>query len=750
MVFTRKFSQFVPEPVDEVVGLTDGANAIGPNGGGGDNIAVIDQPNAFIPGQWVRIDVDTQVYVLALADSKQDAETWWLVIAATPTQFTIQGGVTRVDFSTFTTTVPGLLPFIIGSPQYISSSTPGLMTYDIPTIPGYVNKPLFIADGPTTGWILSARGYVVAVNQGNPNMCNMVTVSQPGNGFVVGDVIYATTTPNVYAKAIASGTFAESDRVGVVVTAGDPTFTYQTEGNAINVIVTDDIGAPINPGVRYYLSPTVAGKVTATQPIATNQYSVPVYIPYAVAGGIITPQRSLLGPVVVPGAGSIVPVSQAGNGFVVGDVIYATDTPNVYAKAIASGTFAESDRVGVVVTAGDPTFTYQTEGNAINVIVTDDIGAPITPGFHYWLSPTVAGKVTAIQPIAANQYSVPVYIPYAVDAGVITPQRSLLGSVAAGPASMVPVSQAGNGFVAGDVIYATTTPNVYAKAIASGTFAESDRVGVVVTAGDPTFTYQTEGNAINVIVTDDIGAPINPGVRYWLSPTVAGKVTATQPIAANQYSVPVYNPFAVDAGVITPQRSLLGPVGAPGSSPPVLLGVLGDGNGFASQTILTGAYQAYWIIFNSTTGNPLQVTNGGGPSGIGFQIYSGGVWTVGGASAYLDGVNSTAGVNTATWWGFVRNTVSPNTMLVVAPLVNQPEIGLGFCLLTSNIGFANISGQIDFADYGVAPKVGYTSAISSAQGIAAAANGLRLIVDGPGAFVPGSGFYLTVFGIPNT
>lgn len=486
MVFTRKFSQFVPEPVDEVVGLTDGANAIGPNGGGGDNIAVIDQANAFIPGQWVRIDVATQVYVLALADTPQDAETWWLVIAATPTQFTIQGGVTRVDFSKFTTTVPGLLPFIVGAPQYISGNTPGLMTYDVPAIPGYVNKPLFIADGPTTGWILSARGYVVAVNQGNPNMCNMVTVTQPGNGFVVGDVIYATTTPNVYAKAIASGTFAQSDRVGAVVIAGD-TFTYQTEGNAINVIVTDDVDAPINPGVRYWLSPTVAGKVTATQPIASNQYSVPVYVPYAVAGGIITPQRSLLGP-----------------------------------------------------------------------------------------------------------------------------------------------------------------------------------------------------------------------------------------------------------------------VGAPGASPPVFLGILNEADGFANQTILNGNYHSFWIIFNSLTGNPIQVTDGGANSGIGFQIYSAGAWVIGNCSAYMDGVNSTAGVNTATWWGFVRNDTTPNTMLVVPPIVHQPELGFGFCLLNTNTGFANISGEIDFANYNAPGAVGYTSDFSSSQGFAAAPNGLRMIVDGPGAFVPGSGFYLTVFGIPNS
>jgi hypothetical protein len=71
-------------------------------------------------------------------------------------------------------------------------------------------------------------------------------------------------------------------------------------------------------------------------------------------------------------------------------------------------------------------------------------------------------------------------------------------------------------------------------------------------------------------------------------------------------------------------------------------------------------------------------------------------------------------------------------------------------MLTTANGLVNISGEIDFADYSSLPIVGYTSDLSLAQIIAGVANGLRMIVDGPGAFVPGSGFYLTVFGIPNT
>lgn len=426
-VFTRKFSQFVPQNVDRPVGLTGGANSIGPfNGGsGGNNSHTITQANSFIPGQWVRVDAGMQIYVLALSDNPKDAESWWLVTAATSTQFTIQGGVTWVDFSTFTTTLPGLLPFTIGAPQYLSDTTPGLMVYTPPTLIGEVNKPLFIADGHTTGWILSARGFIEGVNQGVPDMGNLVTVTQPGNGFARGDVIYATTSPNVYAKATASGTFAQSDRVGVVAVPGDPTFMYQTEGNAVNVITQDDLGGTINPGVRYWLSanPATTGKVTAVQPTAPGQYSVPVYLPYAAAGGIITPQRSLS--TSEENNDNNVKTIIAANSFSAGQAVYISgDNTYSLAKADAMPT---SQVAGLIVAASGTQFTVQQDGWVNGAVTGAYVDSGFASGDILYLSPLTAGNLTPSVPVGVGQVTKPVYVQDVggTRSGQILPQRPL-------------------------------------------------------------------------------------------------------------------------------------------------------------------------------------------------------------------------------------------------------------------------------------------------------------------------------------
>jgi len=310
------------------------------NTGNNTQVKTIIQANAFSPGQWVRIDSTSFLYVLAQGDTPQDAETWWMVTAATATQFTVQGGVSWIDLGALAPAPVALFPLQIGVPYYISDVTPGLMTTTIPTIAGEVNKPLFIPDSTTTGWIISARGFIIGTSSsggggGGGTDNSIVVVNQPGNTFGLGDVIYATTVANVYAKAISSGTFAQADRVGVVTIPGNPIFTYQTEGNNVGAILSDYLGAPINPGVRYWLSPITAGKVTAIKPTAVGQYTVPVYIPYAAGAGIITPQRPLIvSPAAGPGGMNLI------------TSINIANQPNVYLSNIFDGTYQDIMIVG--------------------------------------------------------------------------------------------------------------------------------------------------------------------------------------------------------------------------------------------------------------------------------------------------------------------------------------------------------------------------------------------------------------------
>lgn len=337
-------------------------------------ILVITQANTFLPGEWVRIDVATGLYVLALGDNSLDAETWWMVISPpNPFQFTIQGGVSFIQGAFLTAIIAGAGN--IGKPFYLSDTTPGGMTIMPPTIAGEVNKPVFIPDRIDGGWILSARGFVVGVNAGSGGGGSTtdptkVTVNF-ANTFVKGDVIYATGA-NTYALATAQGTFAQADDIGVVSVAGSPIFTYQTEGNAINIITVDELGAPIVPGTQYWLSdnPAHLGKVTAVKPTVVGHYTVPVYQPYDVAAGVIARQRPL-----------IVPAAAGGGGMnLITSYVLNNDTSHLF-SGIFDGTYQDIQIVGEnIIMRNTATNEYYGAGIAIRL----EVGGVLRSDANYY------------------------------------------------------------------------------------------------------------------------------------------------------------------------------------------------------------------------------------------------------------------------------------------------------------------------------------------------------------------------------
>jgi hypothetical protein len=157
MVFTRKFSEFVPEAVSEVVGLTSGANSIGPNsGGGGSVVEIITQDTTGLAvGDWVRIN-SAGLYVPAKGDSAQDAEVVGVVKnILSISQFTLQqAGYILTTDAVFT----GLNPSDV---YFLSTTTAGAMQDVDAVVNGQVSRPVFVADTPTSGWVLPYRGLIV-------------------------------------------------------------------------------------------------------------------------------------------------------------------------------------------------------------------------------------------------------------------------------------------------------------------------------------------------------------------------------------------------------------------------------------------------------------------------------------------------------------------------------------------------------------------------------------------------------------
>lgn len=390
---------------------------------------IIIQANAFAPGQWVRVDNATQLYVLAQSDTPLHGESWWMVTAATGAQFTIQGGVSFIQGAFLTPIIGGAGN--IGVPFYLSDVTPGLMTTVIPAVVGEVNKPLFIPDRLNGGWIISARGYIIgnAVANG-ANGPNYVQANF-ANAFIKGDVIYATGA-NTYALATAQGTFAEADNIGIVSTAGSPIFTYQTEGNAVNIITQDELGNPIVPGTQYWLSDNVAhaGKVTSTKPTTLGHFTVPVYQPYDVAAGVIARQRPL-----------IIAPSGAGGSQLITSVNLANQA-SLTLSNILDGTYQDIQIVGENIIVRE---TVSGNYFAQNVAITLELGGALQAGpfvFNggatFWTNDnnnvaTIGGKsfnftvdVKGVDSITTYKIA-DVYFNYFPNSNTFLPQRSTFG-----------------------------------------------------------------------------------------------------------------------------------------------------------------------------------------------------------------------------------------------------------------------------------------------------------------------------------
>ena len=439
MVFTRKFSEFVPGDVDEVVGLSGGANTIGPNsGGGGGSGSVIEtiqqDTTALVVGRWVRFDDATQLYVHGVATSAELAEIVGVVLEITSnTEFRLQ------QSGYINSGTPGFNGFSTAGTYFLSDTAGGLQTLTPPTTNGYIRLPLFIADSADSGWVCSLKtGMVIGTpgpipssgGGGGGSDSSIHIVNQDDNTFNVGDWVRVSGN-TVYSLADGSS-FANSQGVGVVIDDGDPQFTLQFSGFVSGIIIgaVDDVGAPIaiTSGTVYYLSDVVPGAITPTKPTGLFSSVKPCYISESSTSltGFILPQQPLE---VKPGDDdpSFVVVTQNGHGFSVEDCL----------RVLASGTYIEAQAntltnaraVGIVVEVIDAnTFVLQTSG------FTDKITGK-TPATQYFLSAATAGLLTSTEPLTDGEYSKPMYQSLTADSGYILEQRPMVQPNANGGAS---------------------------------------------------------------------------------------------------------------------------------------------------------------------------------------------------------------------------------------------------------------------------------------------------------------------------
>ncbi len=481
MTQTKKFSQFqgvdLIQSTDIVVGLRidpeTGAydnwqfNGVGSGGGGGGVTQVILQPMHMLNvGDWVRIDA-TGDYVVAQADTTQNAEVIGVVIEASdPDMFTLQqSGYIEDVLGVFV----GLVP---GDPYFLSATNPGeMVNIDVNTA-NEVSRPVFVPDTPTTGWVVPYRGIIDGGGNATPDSGggggdnpNIITVIQDGHGLNLWNLVRLDPANNilmqpVYVRAQAD-TYSNSLVVGMVIEIINAnTFKLQTEGYVLNPLMTDYMGNALISGTTYYLSPTVAGKATSIIPMLFGQISRPVFgseqtlLTTGVDSGFIFEQRSLNNADVDNNDTHTVVKA---NTFQKGQWVYiqgaADDT---YALAQAN-TLASSQVAGVIISDFDPNqFTVQQSGWISGAVDGTYVTGALTNGPVLYLSATIAGNLTTIAPTTAGQYNKPCYAQEnaGTRTGQILPQR---------PISATP--PAGGGAIIQSV---TTTDNVRAGLLMNG------------------------------------------------------------------------------------------------------------------------------------------------------------------------------------------------------------------------------------------------------------------------------------------
>lgn len=228
-------------------------------------------------GAAVRVDAATGNWVCTLGDTTLDAEFYAFVVGISGSMYTIQYvGMPPVGIPAFT----GLAA---GTPMYLSDTVPGGITAIPPAASGHINYPvLWVIDGVNTV-IRMSRGFINGGQMGNtptpPN--NVLTVVQPGNTFVKGNVLFISSDATFSLAHARTFLAAQGEWVVTSVVIANNTFTIQQGGSLTGVITTSNIegGGGVVSAVPYYLSPTVGqeGNLTLVEPTGPGLWSKPVY-----------------------------------------------------------------------------------------------------------------------------------------------------------------------------------------------------------------------------------------------------------------------------------------------------------------------------------------------------------------------------------------------------------------------------------------------------------------------------------------
>jgi len=258
-------------------------------GGGGSGAAskqITQVGHGFAPGDVLYLN--GAVYAKAQANTSATAETVGIVSSVFSNDLFELAEVGYISNSNLTIFGGGTMT--AGEVYFLSDIVPGKLTQVEPTNVGSISKPMLIADGPTSGYVLNYRGFVI----GGTNARSQVTLANNATtqiqyvlpydaGEIVGWVSLTNSTPANNKKFYIQIQFAKN---GV---GSDYYVTYQVLGD------TPPVGFLVNYSANYVqiVLPNISGFISGSINYALNAPAVGTSFPLTVDGANVTAATAL-------------------------------------------------------------------------------------------------------------------------------------------------------------------------------------------------------------------------------------------------------------------------------------------------------------------------------------------------------------------------------------------------------------------------------------------------------------------------
>jgi hypothetical protein len=253
----------------------------GGGGAGASSKQVTLAAHGFVPGDVLYLNGST--YAKAQADVVATSEVVGIVsnvFASDLFELTEIGYISNTSF-----TISGGGTMTAGEVYFLSPSNPGKLTASEPTNVGHVSKPMMIADGPTSGYVLNYRGSIVGgvnarsqVVLANNNSTPIQYVAPYDAGEIVGWVSLTNTTVSNSKKFYIQIQFAKNGP------GTDYNVAYQVSGD------TPPAGFAVSYSSNYIriTLPNISNLISASINFALNAPAVGTSFPLNISGNNVT------------------------------------------------------------------------------------------------------------------------------------------------------------------------------------------------------------------------------------------------------------------------------------------------------------------------------------------------------------------------------------------------------------------------------------------------------------------------------